>query len=203
MRTLILAVLLLPLWVDAQKTLTEDEIEKARMAYNRGKYEWPDSLLEAELPDLPGELWEKRDFVYALSCNEAAGKVKMVRHNPRHPKKDAFGCAQIIQITVNDYYRITHEPPRYKAEDMAHPEQFSDSVEQYFVTRVLPLRIMNTITKHYGLTAFWQIAKRWNYGSAWRRAPDTYWNNVQFYLSIFDGFYREGYAAYCNPPDPE
>lgn len=203
MRTLILATVALSLMAFKPKTRTDDELDKAKLAYALGKYAWPDSLLGAELTDLPGAFWEKRDFVYALSCNEAAGKVKVTRHNRLHPKKDAFGCMQIVQISVDDYYRIIGEAPHYTAEDMAHPERFNNPTERFFVTRVLPLRIMNTITKHYGLTDWWQIAKRWNYGSKWRDAPDNYWNDVQFYLGLFDELYATGFTAYCNQPDPE
>lgn len=211
MRTLIIAFLLVAQTAQAQlllpppnQELTDTLVmfylgERASETYARLKEYWPDSLLEAELPDLPGSLEQKRRYVFAKSNTEAGGNVTAINWGDPDIDYDAsHGLLQIVQIRLQDYWN--HHPeiePWFKAIDL------SDATKPDSLTKVMPLRILNDAVKWYKLTDYQEIAKEWNIGTNWRIKENDYYGRVKFSYHLMEWFELNGYAAAFNEQLPE
>jgi hypothetical protein len=171
MKTTLIAVMFILIFggnaIKAQNSSWEKELgEKSSSTYARLKYYWPDSMLQANLPHLPGTLNEKRCFVFGLA-NFNGGRIRTVHENALD-KYNTYGILEITQIRVDDFYQ--HHPEEkiiFEAKDLADPSKGD------YITRVMPLRILDDAVAHYGLISYDDIAKQWKIGGTRWQTKNT------------------------------
>lgn len=173
------------------------------IGYRLLKFDLPTSILARELPYFRNVLHltdsQIRRFVFSLSLIEGHGDVEAL-----NTSSGASGFLQIVQQhALEDYFRIMRlrgytGANWFTAEDMRNPKK------GYLITRIMPLRILNTLAEHYKLTSLEVIARSWNKGVngtlANPRPSDNYWGRVCFtYIHLVEVHENNGSATACGP----
>lgn len=173
--------------------------ETAPLTTARLKFYWPDNVIDSLLPDIPGETWQKRLFLFSMANVESAGGlISRVNRNGKGDVDDTFGILQIKQIRLQDYFDHLGISPYCTASDLANPAK-PDSI-----TILLPLKILNDAARHYKLSTYEDIAFQWNLGWNWRdlKTSSTYYDKIWFSVQEIQKLQNNGYLAiYNRQPD--
>ena len=147
MRTLILTLCVLALGLTSNAQTDKQKrymTENAPATASRLKYYWPDSVIEALLPNLPGETWQKRLFIFSMANVESPGGLVSAKIQ-KGTSDDVFGILQIKQIRLQHYFDNIKMTPYCSAADLA------DVTKPDSVTMLLPLKILNDAVAFYKL----------------------------------------------------